>query len=63
MEASSHAFVVRVWAEKGAASPWRGHVTHVQSGERRYFGEMKEVVAFIATYLTAPGDPPDAPTR
>lgn len=58
MEAGSHAFVVRIWVEEGTRPTWRGHVTHVQSGERRSFGDLQEMVAFITPYLEALRAPP-----
>ena len=39
-EANTHPFVVKVWLEETAAeagqATWRGYITHVPSGERRY---------------------------
>jgi hypothetical protein len=39
---------------------WRGHVTHVASGARRYIQHQNEVAPFIGAYLH-PSD--QAPTR
>lgn len=53
-ETSTHAFVLRVWREEpltdNGESMWRGHITHVQSGQRRYFQHLREVAAFLTTY-------------
>jgi hypothetical protein len=58
-EPDRHAFIVRVWleetAEKTARVIWRGHITHVPTGERRYIKNLKEVTDFIAHYLQASG--------
>jgi hypothetical protein len=50
-----HSFIVKVWVEEpahGADRPnWRGHVTHVPGGERRYLKDLGDIVDFIAPYL------------
>lgn len=48
-------FIVRVWVEDptqdtGPAA-WRGHVTHVPSGKRRYLKDLADVVDFMRPYL------------
>jgi len=58
-ESASLAFIVRIWLEEtvqetGTAT-WRGHITHVPSGERRYLKDLQEIVAFIAPYLQRMG--------
>ena len=51
----SHSFIVKVWLEKTVEEDgevlWRGHITHVQSRERRYFKELSEISDFIVPYL------------
>ena len=49
----SESFIVKVWAEDAAT--WRGHVTHVISGRRRYVQYLDDIPTFIAPYLTALG--------
>jgi hypothetical protein len=55
LEATHHPFVIRIWLEEGAGgayqATWRGHITHVPSGERRYLHDLDDVTAFIAPYL------------
>jgi hypothetical protein len=50
-----HSFVIRIWLEESAEETgrtnWRGHITHVQSGQRKYFNELADVQSFIITYL------------
>jgi hypothetical protein len=63
-EPQTHSFLVRYWREQAVNQAgqqvWRGHVTHVASGARRYIQHHSEVVPFIGAYL----QPPDqAPTR
>lgn len=45
----SHLFTVRLWPEAlGPGSvEWRGKVTHVLSGEARYFREWWDLIAFV----------------
>lgn len=54
-ETNTHAFVLRVWREEPLAnsgeSVWHGHITHVQSGQRRYFQQLREIIVFISTYF------------
>jgi hypothetical protein len=48
-------FIVRAWREPGelASNPkeWRGVVVHVISGDRAYWQDLLQVVAFIKRYL------------
>lgn len=52
----SHSFIVRLWREgrerPDAVQEWRGVVEHVPSGERRYFLELSEIVAFIQANIS-----------
>lgn len=54
-EQNTHSFVVKIWleetAEETGLARWRGHVTHVPSGEGRYVKDLSEVTAFLASYL------------
>lgn len=43
-----HAFAIRFWAEAGTGSrPWRGRVDDLQTGERRYFASLPELMEYI----------------
>jgi len=48
-ERIEHTFVVRAWLENGRAETdsWRAYVTHVASGERRYFITYDELFRFM----------------
>jgi hypothetical protein len=50
---------VKVWleevADKTEKPMWRGRITHVPGGERRYLQNLNEVAQFIAPYLRAMG--------
>jgi hypothetical protein len=51
----SISFVIRLWREETAVGPegaiWRGHVTHVPSGERHYFQDMASLDGVFESYL------------
>ena len=59
LEPYTHSFVVKVWleetVEEAGRAKWRGHITHVPSGERRYVKDLDEITAFIAPYLEEMG--------
>lgn len=50
-------FVVRIWREgQSAEAPtWRAQVDHVQSGTRRTFGDLAEILDFMRGCLQDPG--------
>ena len=54
-ESNLHSFIVRLWLEETEEETeravWRGHITHVPSGTRRYLKDLSEIAAFIAPYL------------
>lgn len=59
LETRSHSFVVKVWLEEtaqgGHPARWRGYITHVASGERRYLQNLNSISAFIRQYLAQMG--------
>jgi hypothetical protein len=59
IESAAQSFIVRVWveerAEKGDRGTWRGQITHVPSGERRYLKNLDEIGDFISPYLERMG--------
>lgn len=62
IESGTQSFVIKVWledtGEEATRATWRGHITHVPSGEKRYFKSPEEVTAFIASRLEAMGAAP-----
>lgn len=54
-EFNTHTFVVKIWleetAEEAGHAVWRGHITHLLSGERRYFEELCDMIVFLIPYL------------
>ena len=58
-EANTHPFILKIWleetAEEAGRATWRGHITHVPSGERRYIQDLDGIAAFISPYLEEMG--------
>ena len=58
-EPDIHSFIVKVWleetVEEEGRAKWRGHITHVASGERRYLQKLSEITDFIMPYLKSRG--------
>ena len=58
-ESTTHSFIVKVWLEEQAeeANPaiWRGHITHVLSGNRQYIDSIEDVLGFMAPYFQEMG--------
>ena len=54
-ESSTHSFIVKIWTEEATGrldrAVWRGQVTHVGSGERRYLTDLDQVTSFISRFL------------
>ncbi len=48
-------FILRIWVEWSKAGPcWRGQIIHVQSGERRGFLCLEDMLKFIRGYAAMP---------
>jgi hypothetical protein len=62
IEFNTHSFIVKIWleetTEEAGQATWRGHITHVPSGERRYVQDLGDIAAFIAPYLERMGVKP-----
>jgi hypothetical protein len=58
-ESETHSFIVKIWLEKTAQktgrAAWRGHITHVPGGERRYLKKIDDIAACIVPYLKTMG--------
>ncbi len=52
---TTQSFIVKIWLEETLEEAgqirWRGHITHVPSGDRRYAQTLDDLVAFIEPYL------------
>ena len=58
-ESDTQSFIVKVWIEETDEESgqviWRGHITHVQGGERKYLKHMDDILEFIVPYLERMG--------
>ena len=58
-ESHTQSFIVKIWLEEtleeDGRATWRGHITHVPGGERRYLKQLSDIVAFILPYLDKMG--------
>lgn len=58
-EPDTQSFVVKIWleetVEEEGRAKWRGHVTHVASGDRKYLERLSGIAEFIMTYLERSG--------
>jgi hypothetical protein len=54
-ECYTHSFIVKIWLEETfeetGKARWRGRITHVLSGERRYLEDLSDIGIFILPYL------------
>jgi hypothetical protein len=56
-------FLIKIWLEESTDEDgkvlWRGYVTHVPGGERRFFDNLNAIVRFIKPYLGELNDDSD----
>ena len=59
VEFNTHSFVIKIWLEvtptETKKPSWRGHITHIPSGERRYVTNLFCIFTFIIRYLKTMG--------
>lgn len=59
LESSNQSFIIKIWIEETAEEAgdvvWRGHITHVGSGERHYFTVPDDILVFMMPYLRRHG--------
>jgi hypothetical protein len=57
-----HSFITKIWLEESAdeagQAVWRGTITHVPSGARRYLCRLDDIALFVAPYLRSMGVKP-----
>jgi hypothetical protein len=57
-EASILSFIVHIWKEDLSTErhqiSWRGYITSVPNGKRKYFSDIKDIPALIAAQLKTP---------
>jgi hypothetical protein len=54
-ETHTHSFVIKVWLEEVEPTCWRGYITHVPDGQRKYIQDLGDIMAFISSYLKGMG--------
>lgn len=66
-EANTSVFVVKIWLEESSYeidhTSWRGHITYLLDGKRKYFQDLEEVTDFILPYLELMGIKKRQPDR
>ncbi|VAW33423.1 hypothetical protein MNBD_CHLOROFLEXI01-4935 [hydrothermal vent metagenome] len=59
IEPNSHSFILKVWLIDSDKTQdkqnWRGYLTHVVSGQRRYFDNLSEMNNLLIPYLKGMG--------
>ena len=54
-ESTLHSFIIKLWLEadsdKGEPNIWRGYITHVPTGDRRYVKRLSDMTDFVQEYL------------
>lgn len=53
-ETNIHSFIVKIWVERnlgGEEPTWRGHITDVTTGERRYVKSLDEISYTFSQYI------------
>jgi len=57
-----YSYLLRLWqASTAGGAVWRASVEEVATGERRAFGGLDDLVAYLREYIKA-GSPEEAPT-
>jgi hypothetical protein len=58
-ESHTHSFIVKIWLEEtleeDGRAIWRGYITHVPGGERRYLKRLNDILIFIMPFLNQMG--------
>jgi hypothetical protein len=58
-ESDTQSFIIKIWLEEKpeetGQTVWRGHITHVPSGERQYLQDLDAILLFIKPYLSLMG--------
>ena len=58
-EVNLQSFIVKIWVEETGDStgttPWRGSITHVVTGVRRYIKSLDEITRYFKIYLQGIG--------
>ncbi len=59
LESDTLSFVIRIWiedADRGlGGAAWRGHITHVPSGDRKHIAHLDDIVQVVGSHLASRG--------
>jgi len=54
-EPQTHSFIIKIWLEdsreEAGKARWRGQITHVPDGHRKYIEELSDVIFFLLPYM------------
>ncbi len=51
----TQSFIIRIWVEDERDALWRGHITHVPSGDKQPIQDFQDISTFISLYLNKMG--------
>ncbi len=55
IEPDTHSFIVKFWLDEQDPDDnnivWRGHITHVATGQRKYYNNLREMNGFLIPHL------------
>jgi len=67
VESTTESFIVKIWLEESdqgtGGEKWRGHITHVPTGRRRYVEDIESISSFISERLKEIGVEPKLRAR
>lgn len=56
---TSNSFILKIWTEettaKGEPVSWRGSISHVPDGTRRYFMDLQTMADFVGDFIDSMG--------
>jgi len=54
-ETAVQTFIIKIWVEESASESsdavWRGHITKVMGGQRRYVKNLDEITSYFRAYI------------
>ncbi|KAA3664734.1 MAG: hypothetical protein DWQ04_04225 [Chloroflexi bacterium] len=57
IESQIFSFVIKIWIEEESIvsgnESWRGRITHIPSGDEKYFRDLSIIVPIIKSYISA----------
>jgi len=66
-ESALHSFIIKLWLEadcnQSEPNVWRGYITHVPTGDRRYLKRLSDITDFVQEYVHDKHDRKDLRSR